>query len=143
MQQLAQQHPVPQRLRQVEDHRRGPNHAVVGGQNFAVDQPPPALPPLLHGRGPARALGLPPSSSSSLLSEGPLRSEPPRYGSAPSPPAARGSIASLLRGGGGGRRRKRRRGTARSFPAEGCPCAAPLPRSATPHRPADKGAAAA
>lgn len=48
MQHLAQQHPVPQSLGQVEHARGGPHDPVVHGQDLAVYQPPAALPPLLH-----------------------------------------------------------------------------------------------
>lgn len=56
MQQLAQQDAVAQRLRQVEDHCRGPHDTVVGREDLAVDEPATALPPLLHGARGARAL---------------------------------------------------------------------------------------
>lgn len=151
MEQLAEQDPVPQRLCQVEDHRRGPDHPVVRGQNFAVDEPAAALPPLLHGRGPTgpppRSHTRPSSSSSSPLRvsgrppEGLLCTAAPRYRPAPSLPAARGSIAPCRgsaeeEAGGGGR------GAARSFPAEGCPCPRCGPTASAglgaPHPPGNK-----
>lgn len=49
VQQLAQQHPVPQGLRQVEHLRRGGGDPVVRRQHPAADQPQRALPPGLHG----------------------------------------------------------------------------------------------
>lgn len=48
VQELAQQHPVPQGLRQVEHLRRGRSHPVVRGQHVAADQPHRTLPPVLH-----------------------------------------------------------------------------------------------
>lgn len=52
VQHLAQEHPVPKGLCQVEDGRGGPHDPVVRGQDLAVYQPPPALSPLLHGEAP-------------------------------------------------------------------------------------------
>lgn len=49
VQHLAQEHAVSERLGQVEDDSRGPDHPVIRRQDLAVDQPPSTLPPLLHG----------------------------------------------------------------------------------------------
>lgn len=48
VQQLAQQHPVPQGLRQVEHLRRVRSHPVVHWQHVAADEPHRTLPPALH-----------------------------------------------------------------------------------------------
>lgn len=95
VQQLAQQDAVAQRLGQVEDHGRGPDDAVVGRQDPAVDEPAAALPPLLHGARARRA--------------GQLRAalRPKCGGRGASRPPARGSAAGagLRAGGPGGPRR--------------------------------------
>lgn len=71
MQHLAQEHPVSQGLCQVEDGRRGPHDPVVGGQDLAVYQPPPALSPLLHigSGGSPRKAGKPESLEVLLVSQ--------------------------------------------------------------------------
>lgn len=51
VEQLAQQHPVPQGLRQVEHLRRVGSDPVVRWQHVAADQPHRALSPVLHGVG--------------------------------------------------------------------------------------------
>lgn len=94
MQQLAQEDPVAQRLRQVEDHGRGPHHPVVGRQDLAVDEPAAALPPLLHGaRGPDRLrAALEPKCSGRGASRPRARGSGPGRGfarAAPGPPLRR------------------------------------------------------
>lgn len=104
VQQLAQQDAVAQRLRQVEDYRRGPHDAVVGRQDLAVDEPATALPPLLHGARGARALAAAAagparsgqrSSQSAVAAGHPAR---PRRGSAAGAGLCSGGPGSPLRG---------------------------------------------
>lgn len=73
VQQLAQQHPVAQRLRQVGHLRRGRGHPVVHGQHSAADQPQGALPPGLHGKGVSWATLLQRVHSAQSLSRTTLR----------------------------------------------------------------------
>lgn len=48
VEQLTQEHPISQGLRQVEHLGRVPGHSVVGGEHFAMDEPLRALAPGLH-----------------------------------------------------------------------------------------------
>lgn len=79
VEQLAQQHAIAQRLRQVEDLGRLPGDPVVGRQHLAADQPLPALLPRLHPRH-AAAAAAPAAPSAAAAAAGPARLAPLRPG---------------------------------------------------------------